>query len=359
MSGAAAAIQEAPPPAPDSANHWALVIGIKNYNEYEPLDAPRGDANRFCRWLTDVAKVPPEHIILLDTDEPGVPNNTDILKAFIGLGLRFQRWKGERLYIYYAGHGISPNVNEVAVVPADALIDALEVYGAADWVDHIFKRHLFTEIVMFLDCCRDASDVSVRPLPFKPIEPASEGVPANAAQKYCVLVGSNAHGKSFQMRVAGATGGSAEDYRGVMTDVLLEGLNGAYGAVDPQLNAVTTASLERYLQLNVPSRAKGAGVVQKSARLIGSSDPIILLQLEETPKLTFRVTTKGAFAGKEVTLTKPNSDDPIVLMAAGAPAGTSDHQIPTNTRYVLNVGGKMRDILDPTQMPNPYVLELK
>jgi hypothetical protein len=347
-------------PAP-GRDHYALVIGIQNYREFERLAAPHRDATRFCQWLTDVINVPRENIqLVLGGDRDGTPANGDILNALDNLGLRLRLRKGSRLYIYYAGHGIGSQINEVALLPADARINALhqQVFGASQIIDHLFKTRYFDELIMFLDCCREAQEVATLGLPYRPLEPVPDSG-AKPPPRYCVLVGSNMDGRSFEVERGAQPGQNAEDYRGLMTEALLEGLNGATGAIDPQLNAVTTASLERFLRLRVAELAKAATVPQQAGALLSTADPIVLLQYPSVRQITLRVTPGAQHADKTFRIRNLRSKEWRLLGIAQAGKPFPDMRLDIDTRHLLTDGGDITEILDPATMSDPHVLTLE
>jgi len=352
----------APPAAPNpKLDHFALVIGIQNYREFEPLAAAHEDATRFCRWLTDVAKVPREHIKQVLGESDGTPTNNDILVALNSLGLRLRRRAGTRLYIYFAGHGIGPKVNEVALLPADAHINALnyQVFGAAMMIDHLFKTRYFSEIVMFLDCCREAQEVTPIGLPYA-LEPVSDVDPNDPPPRYCVLVGSNMDGRSFERSAASdpQAGTNVDFFRGLMTQALLDGLNGAHGAVDPVENAVTTVSLEHYVTQKVATLAKQAGVQQQAVVLIRAGAPIQLLKLDAVPQLTLRVNVGPLSAGKVFRIFNFRTNVWHVLGAAAEGEYLPDFKLDTNTRHLFTDDGQVTHLLDPVAMSDPHDITL-
>lgn len=358
---AAFAAPEAAPAAEPSLkrDHFALVIGIQNYREFEPLDAPNRDAASFFRWLTDVAKLPPENIQPVLGESDGTPTNSDILNAFDRLELRMRRWRGSRLYIYFAGHGVGPQVNEVAMLPGDARVDALnqQVFGAAAIIDHLFKRHFFSEIAMFLDCCREAQALTPLGLPYTPVD-VVDGAYGKPPPSYYVMVGSNMDGQSFEICQERPRADAAKNSRGLMTEALMEGLHGAYGAVDPVLNAVTTTSLEHYVALKVAERAKDKGLSQQVTPLIKEGGPIVLLQLQSVPQVTLRITIGPQSAGNPIRIRNLRTNTWQVVGTGPASTRLADILLDTNTRHVLTDGHQVMELLDPVTMSNPHVIDL-
>lgn len=357
----AAAVGLPPPDQPltygDPAKHFALVIGIGRYREYPPLNSPGQDAVRFCEWLVTKAGVPPENIRPVIGERDGVPTNDDIIAAMVKLGLRGKQWQGSRLYIYYAGHGVGPDLSEVALLPANAMIDGLqgEVFGVVKLLNHFAKTCMFDEVVAFLDCCRDQVEVQVRPLPW-----AADGPVVNPRDpmpdfNYYSLVGSGFSGKSFELLRAPEA--VEATYRGLMTEALLEGLNGAPGAVDPdQPDRITTASLQRFVVEHVAKAASDNKLKQQVDPLFGTSTPIVLCQLAGPPEMTINITIGPQCANQPIRI--QSARDFQIREVGNGPEGTSlSVRIAAGSRHQL-LAGTYSTMLDPSQLKDHHDLQL-
>ncbi len=163
-------------------------------------------------------------------------NLQNIADANAAMGL--SRRVGRRLYIYMAGHGISPRDDQTALLMANAtkrnVGSGFHILGQynADW---FFKAGYFDEIVLFMDCCRELYHVPALDMPYAE-EIAGDGVERQRLYGF----GTKWSRLSRERPIAGGA------VRGVFTEVLLEGLWGA--ACEPNSGGQVTAdSLRDYL----------------------------------------------------------------------------------------------------------------
>ena len=175
-------------------NDYAVVVGINNYpdSSLDSLEGPENDAKAFREWLMspDGGNVPNNNIaIILSSDFPdGKPTTDDIDHVieekffsnndFIGDCVSKV---GRRLYIFMAGHGITPrafhqSMGEVALLAANAgrLKMGHHIAGKS-YSGWVINAALFEEVVLLMDCCRDRYDrAPLRNPPWDIIE-CSEG----------------------------------------------------------------------------------------------------------------------------------------------------------------------------------------
>jgi len=149
----------------------ALVVGINAYpGMQEDLAGPCNDARDFEQWLVNDVNVPADniHTILSSHNSNGmsVENATpysDQIKSKLNSLAPLERQMpiGRRLYIFVAGHGLSDTSNpeHTALIAANA-----EKFGATlpqvvvtQYVNYFKRIYAFTEIVLIMDCCRDAT----------------------------------------------------------------------------------------------------------------------------------------------------------------------------------------------------------
>jgi hypothetical protein len=214
--------------------NYAIVIGIQQYqNPAAPqLQTPAEDALRMAAWLLDKDKgnVAEDKLLLLLSPIPAstqVPaginltrlnalgnlrqaNQEQLLSAPLEIDGRAPNG-GERLYFYYAGHGMQARItfsNEDGVVPADYR-DGVRNAISVSSILRFFQATSFREQYFYFDCCRDlaleeADLVRVKPKKPDPTQPVPDQFVLNAT----------------------APGRRALDGRGMLTDVLLDGLAG-------------------------------------------------------------------------------------------------------------------------------------
>jgi len=162
---------------------YAIVVGISRYKDrekYPPLDGPLNDVERVVTWLRDLEGVgitDPNRIIRLRTPdellgEPptgGWPDGTGwhptrnhFSDAFDRITLdgngEFIR-RDARLYLYLSGHGFSQSTDQVpsaALYGADNYGKKVSNLAGTLYAQAAKNAKLFKEVVLIMDCCRDA-----------------------------------------------------------------------------------------------------------------------------------------------------------------------------------------------------------
>jgi hypothetical protein len=236
----------------------AIVVGVNWYPGLTNLDGPLNDARAFRDWLVSGGGLGASQVrLILSPDPPpaaGAPpqplvaevqdtfNELDDLaqaSAAQGRGLR----AGRRLYLYFSGHGFAPLLGQtalyqVALLMANATRQRVgyHILGRA-YADWFFRAGYFDEILLFMDCCREAYPLA----PLNPPHFADKNDP-NAVNRvrYFYGFGTKWSRLSRERPMPQFRG----QVRGVFTTALLAGLNGA--AADPT-GRVTAASLRNYL----------------------------------------------------------------------------------------------------------------
>jgi hypothetical protein len=254
--------------------NWAVVIGIDHYwSEGACLKGAVTDALRMREWLLDPAggNVPKENLAvvlspLADNKPAGVEaveaTNAAIVSSIADL-LKRSKGEGERLYFFYAGHGLTARVNqrdENALVCSD-FTDVLTTNSLALrslW--EFFETVQFQDQFFFVDACRNIPwenvefEVGRWPLPRK----RDPGLPP--AQQF-ILYATSPGLRAQELQEAG-------NERGAFTEVLLDGLRGTSTAKawspGTQKYEVRWERLVDYIKNQVEERrlAVGQGVAQ-------------------------------------------------------------------------------------------------
>src|SRR3954452_13874285 len=105
-----------------AADDRAIVVGISRYPNLEDLGGPENDARAFIDWLVsnNGGQVPSQQILTVLSsditaarpDEAAVDEKFDqIIDLARANGMR----GGRRLYLFFAGHGFTPNIDESAL----------------------------------------------------------------------------------------------------------------------------------------------------------------------------------------------------------------------------------------------------
>jgi len=212
--------------------NWAIVIGIDRYwSKRACLKGAVRDALLMRDWLLDPAGggVLEENLALIlspaaDKKPKGLEaveaTNAAIVNSIADL-LKRSKGEGERLYFFYAGHGLTARVNqrdENALVCSD-FTDLLTTNSLALrslW--EFFETVQFQDQFFFVDACRNIPwenvefEVGRWPLPRK----RDPGLPP--AQQF-ILYATSPGLRAQELQEAG-------NERGAFTDVLLDGLRG-------------------------------------------------------------------------------------------------------------------------------------
>jgi hypothetical protein len=233
-----------------AANDYAILVGITRYPRLGNLQGPENDAVCMHDWLIDQhgGQVPRDHITLIrssdysDHSDPlqARPITADINLAFERLLDESRRQGGEvgrRLYIFLAGHGFAPHLEEVALLMANANRWRPNHYIPGRQYARDFRgAALFREVVLLMDCCRHVrSHVPLFPSPWGELEYIPE---ADVRHFYGFATEWSRAAREHMVSSSGAV-------QGIFTQAVLAGLRG--GAVDKQ-HRITSTSLEAYVQ---------------------------------------------------------------------------------------------------------------
>ncbi len=164
-------------------NHYAILMTITKYPGLSELQGPENDGEAFKAWLTsaDGGNVPESNIEHIRTSqfepigsEPYDAKPTEVqfkralnrlLKDATDDGQDWKEHAGERLYLYFAGHGFTAgdSLGDPALYSAIAQLDGESAHiPAYRYADRIASAGFFEEIIVFMDCCQDvlkSSDV--------------------------------------------------------------------------------------------------------------------------------------------------------------------------------------------------------
>jgi hypothetical protein len=220
--------------------HFAILVGISRYaaQELQPLSGPLNDVDLLHGWLTlpEGGGVPAENVVRIVSDEGAAsarpaddypPVFNDFMNAFVWIVRNpaggWRRRPRGRLYLYLSGHGFCArraSHTHAALHVANASRELTwNIYGTyfAQWArDH----GLFGEVVLVMDCCRDAeilTEPMVPPLRLPSDVEAPQGV--KLLEVYAAPRGGKAQERPIPTR-----GGQVH---GLLTHVLVEALEHA------------------------------------------------------------------------------------------------------------------------------------
>lgn len=241
-------------------NDWAIVVGIDTYfdSSLPALQGPENDAREFYDWVVaeDGGDVPEaQAFLVLSSKFPrpfasltdAKPTVHEIVALFDAIRARAATnaeqgtgyHVGDRIYLFFAGHGFAPShrQDQTALLVADAdtgaaqLAHILGTYMA----DTLYQLRLFDEVFLFMDCCRSSSECAQLFMPYGD-DQAPDFWKVRRFYAYGARAGKEARERDF---------GDGK-YHGIFTRTLLDGLRGA--AHDPEdPSKITAESLQNLL----------------------------------------------------------------------------------------------------------------
>ena len=297
----------------------AVVVGISRYGSLRPqLEGPEIDAGEFARWLRspDGGALPAANVTLIRSSdyaqqnagsqdpfsyEPTLARVTAAFARLISVAVKNAGNAprvGRRLYIYLAGHGITPRVdpltstNQSGLLMANCMEDVMyeNVPGQA-YAEWFRLSQAFDEILLFMDCCRtDQPDVA----PVTVLPPIVQGGNVNAVQVFYAWA-TQWDSRSFELPL-----GAPPAPRGVFTYAVLEALE--TGVPDAQ-GRITPESLVGYLSMRVPALRQGDASQQPQFFPPRPDGRIVIVtRTKPTPAANVTLAFAPALAGKEAEI---------------------------------------------------------
>lgn len=231
-------------------NDYAILVGISHYPGLRHLAGPEHDVRHMQEWLTSATggNVPSENIETLVSSRypddthihracPMVDDVNEACEKLILRGADNDGNVGRRLYIFLAGHGIAPDVEEVALLMANARQWALGHHIPGRLYANWFRTEaLFEEVILFMDCCRDKRPHVPKNLP--PWDTGIYGQTRGVVVRHFYGFATQWSHKAYECPAPTAV-------KGRFTHVLLEGLQG--GARD-RYGRITAHSLRTFIR---------------------------------------------------------------------------------------------------------------
>lgn len=235
---------------------YALVVGINRYPGLTSLEGAENDARDFYDWVTsrDGGKVAKNNATLLLSSDFAEPADADDAKPAAqeverfftridnaaesnnreGLGLK----AGNRIWLFFSGHGFAPSLDRSAVLLANATLRRTHNVAAHLWADRLYDGGWFDDVFLFQDACKSQmADVELAPPFFR-----RRNAPLGQVRNRFYAFSAKNRQLSKELDFSGRT-------RGVFTATLMQGLKGE--ARDPTTGTLTAAQLKAYLQDNM------------------------------------------------------------------------------------------------------------
>lgn len=231
-----------------AAKDYALVVGITKYPALGDLNGPENDARDFCDWLVHPTggNVPKANIsLILSSDhpppatpleaKPRMTEITDVLDRYFERGFNNNGSTGRRLYLYFAGHGFAPELDDAALFMANAARGRTGYHiTGRPYANWFRKAAYFSEVVLFMDCCRDEYKRARPQLP--PYDDISATIPGERYYGFAT---------KWSRKAREGPWGNGGEPRGIFTLALLDALRS--GAPRDAAGQVSGADLESYV----------------------------------------------------------------------------------------------------------------
>ena len=284
---------------------FAVVVGVARYPELSAegvavdLDGPNNDALAVRDWLIDPdgGRLEPANVRMARSADfdPIDPLDPQPARARIERELKWVEQQteasaGNRLYLYFSGHGFSPVLEEGAVFTAEATQTSPEYVYAHAWMRWFRKAQRFRETVLWMDSCMNyEQSIPVNEVLMRP--KIGTGVPgpafiALAAQTKSALEHSMPDGQ----------------VHGVFTWTLLQGLRG--GAADER-GRITAESLRNFLYTVMPEFLPASARHSSSVDLqpfVRADEGMVFRRLPARPKCPVRLVFPAGSVGDELRI---------------------------------------------------------
>jgi len=319
---------------------YAVVIGIDDYKNppYGPLEGAKRDAQDFVDWLKspDGGGLLPQNVDPFTKlsnaagSDPTLSDLWSLLNKVRKLATLGKKRIGRRLYLFLAGHGVSPlDLDEAGLVTLEAEQALTPYLAGKDNADAFCFASRFDEVLLFMDCCR-VSDLLIERIsnPF-----AEKPNPAAAGKVKRFYAFATAFGRTSRENVVGGV------VRGIFSRALIEGLKG--GAPPDAEGRLTTTQLRAYLEAELKKiKLDGEEQVPK----FPASDEIVLMEGLALKRVTVNLTFAAPGIQSLVVLDGGNNLAPVIPEDEKAVPGGRQFSLPTGRTYMiqaLDAGGKV------------------
>lgn len=136
---------------------FAVVVGVRDYAHLRVLDGAAEDAKYVRDWLLTSGDVPEGHLQFIAGDGVtlGEPVLAVIEEAFDTVLDTAHVEGARRLYVYFAGHGLSEAATRLSLLAADARVENLgRAIDSQGYQEALGNLPLFPEQIFWYDCCR-------------------------------------------------------------------------------------------------------------------------------------------------------------------------------------------------------------
>jgi hypothetical protein len=310
-------------------SHYAILVAISRYPGLTNLDGPENDVDDMYGWLCDPqgGNVQGDNVkVIKSSSFPMVTDRYQAQPAEVEFKRvvtellwqpdgQFKNRVGERLYLFFAGHGFaSKRLAEAALYTAQASPIDPDHIASKRYMERIANSAAFDEIVLVMDCCRtvDLSD-SIRDPVLK--IPDRQGL---ASPRILEAYGA---GRGKQARERQLTPGGP--VRGLFTYAFVDALRNANGNANDEVTGALVKGhvLNRWPTLFQTLFSEPAPYEPEITPPPGSRD-IVFVRRQLTPKVevSFKVNPPAPLQGSMIII--ENGSRTEVVRVPYDPVGT-------------------------------------
>ncbi len=212
--------------------NWAIVVGINNYDNLQPLKYAKRDAEAMMAWFGNEANF--DQVFLFTEDSPAIKTNPPIptqptqgrFKRFLNAQFENPLLKPEdNLWFFFAGHG-KRYIDQDYLMFLDSDPTDYTTAISVEFITQRLRRCGADNVVLLIDACRDEGDRS------------GLGVGIQEHKGVITFYSCTANQKSWEID---------ELQHGSFTYSLLEGLR-----IQGEANCATVERLDQHLRYRVP-----------------------------------------------------------------------------------------------------------
>ena len=282
-----------------------VVIGVNHYPGHKDLNGSENDATAFHAWLTrvdggglataDVKLLLSSHFAPLAAAAPSAkPTSEDVRGAFYPLiteATQSGQAIGDRLFVFFAGHGIGSVSATSAVGFVHSNSEA--VYTLATdvlrYVDWFVRKGAFDSVIFIFDCCRVIQPTADPVPPMLPVF-VPQGAVVKQFNAYATLYGKVARERPFP---------PTNVTRGYFTKAFLEALE---FAAPNQNGEVTGTGIKDFTHNRIQTFSQNWNDVPVPKIDADSQADVVFCRRATAPLVELRLLIPPAAAGHMLTV---------------------------------------------------------
>ncbi len=331
-------------------NDYAILVGVSYYPDpgFPPLQGPPRDVERFKEWLVDPdgGDVDPHNIITMVSppiDQQSSPSHVSpqfqdfqvvFQQLITGGGNSIKYHSKNRLYLFFSGHGFCEVRNQI---PQAALYAAnasrLFNWNIAGTLYALWAKEVavFGEIVLVMDCCRDAEATKMLMNP--PLPVISNTGAAQTVKLFCVYAAPKG-GKAQERPIPELN----NEVHSLLTHVLLDALR--HAPPDDEGN-ITGSMIKGYVENAWPTVC-GATPADPPEVYIPPTGDIVFFK-RPALRLSQNIFVSSWQSGDLLEIYEGSGKlfGSIVLPEAGSPSVTIQWKDQTSKELVVNAASMM------------------